>query len=304
MFDEELCNNGKAFTNKIWNAFRLIKGFEVTEIPQPEYAKVAIEWYEAKLQKTLVEIEDHFEKYRLSDALMAIYKLVWDDFCAWLLEMIKPGYQQPIDKATFDKVIELLEANLKLLHPFMPFLTEEIWQHIADRTPEQALIISEWPKMTAINENIIIDFDFVMEVISGIRTIRKEKNIPFKDTIDLKVWNNENSTTYFDAVITKLGNITSLEYVTEKVDGALAYRVKSNEYFIPISGAINVEEEIAKLTEELKYIKGFLKSVQGKLANEKFVSGAPDNVIAIERKKEADALANIATIEQSLSSLK
>ena len=304
MFDEELCNNGKAFTNKIWNAFRLIKGFEVTEIPQPEYAKVAIEWYEAKLQKTLVEIEDHFEKYRLSDALMAIYKLVWDDFCAWLLEMIKPGYQQPIDKVTFDKVIELLEANLKLLHPFMPFLTEEIWHHIAERTPEQALIISEWPKMTAVNESIITDFDFVMEVISGIRTIRKEKNIPFKDTIDLKVWNNENSTTYFDAVITKLGNITSLEYVTEKVDGALAYRVKSNEYFIPISGAINVEEEIAKLTEELKYIKGFLKSVQGKLANEKFVSGAPENVIAIERKKEADALANIATIEQSLSSLK
>ena len=304
MFDEELCNNGKAFTNKIWNAFRLIKGFEVTDIPQPEYAIVAIEWYEAKLQKTLLEIEDHFEKYRLSDALMAIYKLVWDDFCAWLLEMIKPGYQQPIDSTTFNKVIELLEANLKLLHPFMPFLTEEIWQHITDRTPEQALIIAEWPKITQVNETLITDFEFIMEVISGIRTIRKEKNIPFKETIDLKVWNNENATTYFDTVISKLGNIVSLEYVNEKVDGALSYRVKSNEYFIPISGNINVEEEIAKLTEELNYIKGFLKSVQGKLSNEKFVSGAPENVIAMERKKEADALANIATIEQSLASLK
>ena len=183
-------------------------------------------------------------------------------------------------------------------------LTEEIWQHITDRTPEQALIIAEWPKMTTVNETIITDFDFVMEVISGIRTIRKEKNIPFKDTIDLKVWNNEKATTHFDTVISKLGNIVSLEYVNEKVDGALSYRVKSNEYFIPITGSINVEEEIAKLTEELKYIKGFLKSVQGKLSNEKFVSGAPENVIAIERKKEADALANIATIEQSLAGLK
>jgi valyl-tRNA synthetase len=304
MFDEELCNNGKAFANKIWNAFRLIKGWEVTDIPQPEYAKVAVEWYEAKLQKTLVEIEDHFEKYRLSDALMSIYKLVWDDFCSWFLEMIKPAYQQPIDAATFNKVIELFEANLKLLHPYMPFLTEEIWQYIAERTPDQALIVSQWPTITGVNENIIADFDFVMEVISGIRTIRKEKNIPFKDAIDLKVVNAENASTYFDSVIVKLGNITSLEYVSEKVDGALSYRVKSNEYFIPITGAINVEEEIAKLSEELKYTQGFLKSVQAKLSNEKFVSGAPEAVIANERKKEADALAKIATIEQSLLSLK
>mgnify|MGYP006178687601 CR=1 FL=1 len=304
MFDEELCNNGKAFANKIWNAFRLIKGWEVTDIPQPEYAKVAVEWYEAKLQKTLVEIEDHFEKYRLSDALMTIYKLVWDDFCSWFLEMIKPAYQQPIDAATFNKVIELFEANLKLLHPYMPFLTEEIWQYIAERTPEQALIVSEWPAITGVNENIIADFDFVMEVISGIRTIRKEKNIPFKDAIDLKVVNAENASTYFDSVIVKLGNITTLEYVSEKVDGALSYRVKSNEYFIPITGAVNVEEEIAKLSEELKYTQGFLKSVQAKLSNEKFVSGAPEAVIANERKKEADALAKIATIEQSLLALK
>jgi valyl-tRNA synthetase len=304
MFDEELCNNGKAFANKIWNAFRLIKGWEVADIPQPESSKVAIEWYEAKLQQTLVEIEDHFEKYRLSDALMSIYKLVWDDFCSWFLEMIKPAYQQPIDRATFEKAIEMLEANLKLLHPFMPFLTEEIWQHITERTPEQALIIAEYPELKPFNEKLISEFDFAAEVVAGIRTIRKEKNIPFKEVIDLKVLNNENQSTIFDSVISKLGNIESLQYINDKIDGALTYRVKSNEYFIPVTGNIDVEAEIAKLTEELNYTKGFLKSVQGKLSNEKFVNGAPEQVILNERKKEADALAKIATIEQSLSSLK
>jgi valyl-tRNA synthetase len=304
MFDEELCNNGKAFANKIWNAFRLIKGWEVADIAQPEASKIAIDWYEAKLQQTLAEIEDNFEKYRLSDALMSIYKLVWDDFCSWFLEIIKPAYQQPIDKATFDKSIELLEANLKLLHPFMPFLTEEIWQYIAERTPEEALIISEWPTMKNKNANLIAEFDFVTEVVAGIRTIRKQKNIANKDSIDLKIINNEKNATTFDAVIIKLGNIESLEYVTEAVNGALTYRVKSNEYFIPIAGNIDVAAEIEKLEEELKYIQGFLKSVQIKLSNEKFVANAKPEIIANERNKEADALAKIATIEQSLASLK
>ncbi|WP_291138908.1 valine--tRNA ligase [Flavobacterium sp. UBA7663] len=304
LFDEELCNQGKGFSNKIWNAFKLIKGWEVADIAQPESSKVAIEWYEAKLQQTLAEIEDNFDKYRLSDALMAIYKLVWDDFCSWFLEMIKPGYQQPIDRATFEKAIEMLEANLKLLHPFMPFLTEEIWHHIAERTPEQALIVGEWPKAKAFDAKLIADFDFATEVISGIRTIRKDKNIPFKDTMELKVVNNEKASTYFDSVIQKLGNVSALEYVSDKVDGALSYRVKSNEYFIPITGNIDVEAEIAKLTEELNYTKGFLRSVQGKLSNDKFVAGAPEQVIANERKKESDALAKIATLEQSLASLK
>lgn len=304
LFDEELCNQGKGFSNKIWNAFRLIKGWEVADIAQPESSKVAIEWYEAKLQKTLAEIEDNFEKYRISDALMAIYKLVWDDFCSWFLEMIKPGYQQPIDKTTFDKAIEMLEENLKLLHPFMPFLTEEIWQHIAERTSEEALIVASWPEMKAFDEKLIADFDFATEVISGIRTIRKDKNISFKETIELKVVNNEKASTHFDSVIMKLGNVVDLVYVDEKVNGALSYRVKSNEYFIPVGGNVDLDAEIAKLEEELKYTKGFLRSVQGKLSNEKFVSGAPEQVIANERKKEADALAKIATLEQSLASLK
>jgi valyl-tRNA synthetase len=304
LFDEELCNQGKGFANKIWNAFKLIKGWEVADIAQPESSKVAIEWYEAKLQQTLVDIEDNFDKYRLSDALMGIYKLVWDDFCSWFLEMIKPGYQQPIDRATFDKAIEMLENNLKLLHPFMPFLTEELWYHIAERTTEQALIVGEWPTAKPFNAQLIADFDFATEVISGIRTIRKDKNIPFRDTIELRVMNNEKAATYFDSVILKLGNVEAIAYVSDKVDGALSYRVKSNEYFIPITGAIDVEAEIAKLTEELNYTKGFLRSVQGKLSNEKFVAGAPEQVIANERKKEADALAKIAMIEQSLAGLK
>ena len=305
MFDEELCNQGKAFTNKIWNAFKLIKGWEVSDvISQPESSKVAIEWYEAKLHQTLLEIEDNFEKYRISDALMGIYKLVWDDFCSWFLEMIKPAYQQPIDSVTFAKAIEMLENNLKLLHPFMPFLTEEIWQIIAERRTEEALIVSTWPEMKPFNARLIADFENTIEVISGIRTIRKDKNIPFKDTIELKIVNNDNASTYFDAVVTKLGNITALEYVSDKVEGALSFRVKSNEYFIPITGNIDVEAEIAKLTAELVYTQGFLKSVQNKLANEKFVAGAPEKVLANERQKEADALAKITMIEQSLAGLK
>ncbi len=304
MFDEDLCNNGKAFANKIWNAFRLIKGWEVAAISQPESSKVAIAWYEAKFQQTLVEIENHFDKYRLSDALMSIYKMVWDDFCSWFLEIIKPGYQQPIDETTLNKAIELLEANLKLLHPFMPFLTEEIWQYISERTPEQALIIAEYPKLIPFDENIISDFEFATEVIAGVRTIRKEKNIPMKDGINLKVVNHENVSSNFDSVIIKLANILHLEYISDKIDGALTYRVKSNEYFIPVSGVIDIQSEISKLTEELKYTLGFLKSVQGKLSNEKFVAGAPKNVLDNERKKEADALAKITTIEQSLANLK
>ncbi len=305
MFDEELCNQGKGFTNKIWNAFKLIKGWEVSDaIPQPESSKVAIAWYEAKLQQTLLEIEDNFEKYRISDALMAIYKLVWDDFCSWFLEMIKPAYQQPIDSQTLAKAIGMLENNMKLLHPFMPFLTEEIWQLLEERTSEEALIVSTWPEMKAFNAQLISDFENTIEVISGIRTIRKDKNIPFKDTIELRIVNNDKASTYFDAVVTKLGNITTLDYVSDKVEGALSFRVKSNEYFIPITGNIDVASEIAKLTEELNYIKGFLKSVQVKLSNEKFVANAKPEIIDNERKKEADALAKIETIEHSLAGLK
>ena len=305
MFDESLCQQGKGFGNKIWNAFKLIKGWEVKEdLAQPESSKIALEWYNAKFHETLVDIEDHFDKYRLSDALMSTYKLVWDDFCSWLLEMIKPGYQQPIDAKTYKAVIAVLEDNLKLLHPFMPFLSEEIWQLISERTPEDALIVSKWPEKEIVNGDLIRAFEFTQEVISGIRTIRKQKNIAFKDAIGFSVINNEKTATTFDEVISKLGNLEAINYVSEPVEGALTFRVKSNEYFIPMEGSIDVEAEIKKLTEELKYTEGFLKSVQKKLSNERFVAGAPEQVIANERKKEADALAKIETIKSSLASLK
>ena len=303
MFDEDLCNQGKGFVNKIWNAFRLVQGWEAKDIEQPESSKIALEWYTHKFQSALQEIEDHYSKYRLSDALMGMYKLIWDDFCSWLLEMIKPAYQQPIDSQTYASIISIFEDNLKILHPFMPFLTEEIWQHISERQPDNALIISEYPKMKPFDTQLISDFETVKDVVSGIRTIRKEKNIAFKDTIELMVLNNENLESKYDSIISKMGNISEMKNVTETVEGALTFRVLSNEYFIPMEGSIDVEAEIQKLTEELKYTEGFLKSVQGKLKNERFVNNAPEQVVASEKKKEADALAKIETIKASLSSL-
>ncbi|MEO9510747.1 MAG: valine--tRNA ligase [Flavobacteriaceae bacterium] len=303
MFDEALCQQGKNFANKIWNAFRLIKGWDVADLPQQEASKTGIAWYTSKFNQTLSEIEDHFSKYRISDALMAIYKLVWDDFCSWLLEIVKPAYQKPIDQTTFNAVIQLFEENLKLLHPFMPFLTEEVWQHIAERSPAEALIVSNWPKTMEFNAQLIADFDFAAEVISGIRTIRKKKNIPQKEALELSILNSENANSIMNSIISKLGNIEEMKMVDSGIDGALSFRVKSNEYFIPISGAIDVEAEIAKITEELNYTKGFLQSVQKKLSNERFVNNAPEQVVAVEKKKAADAEAKIETLEKSLASL-
>ena len=304
LFDETKLQQGKAFVNKITNAYRLVSGWEVSDtIDQPSSSKIAIEWYQSKFQSAYAEMEDHFSKYRLSDSLMTIYKLIWDDFCSWLLEMVKPGYQQPIDSTTFDAIICAFENNLKVLHPFMPFITEEIWHQISDRSTEEALIISRYPSINTVNNTVLNDFEIASEVISGIRTIRKEKNISFKEPIKLFVINNIEASSSFDAVIKKMGNVEHLEYIPEKIEGALTYRVKSNEYFIPMEGSINVETEIAKLTDELTYTKGFLKSIQAKLNNERFVNNAPEKVVASEKQKEADALAKIATLKNSLSSL-
>ncbi|CAA0150078.1 Valine--tRNA ligase [Tenacibaculum maritimum] len=305
MFDEDLCQQGKGFANKIWNAFRLIKGWEIDEnLAQPETAKIGLQWYDAKFQKVRSEIEDHFSKYRLSDALMAIYKLIMDDFSSWLLEIVKPGYQQPIDAKTYNSIIEVLENNLKILHPFMPFLTEEIWQYITERTSEEALVIARYPEIKDSDEQIITDFEFAMEVVSGIRTVRKEKNIPFREAVELSLVNNEGYTKEFDVIIKKLTNLSAVKYVTEKVEGAASFRVKSNEYFIPISmDNIDVEAEKVKLNAELKRAEGFLFGIQKKLSNERFVGNAPEKVIALERKKESDTVAKIETIKASLISL-
>ena len=304
MFDESLCQQGKSFSNKIWNSYKLINGWSVEDIEQPESSKLSIQWYENKFQSVLVEIEDHFNKYRLSDALMCVYKLIWDDFCSWLLELIKPEYQHPIDKLTFDSIINIFENNLRVLHPFMPFISEEIWQNISNRSVNEALIVSAWPKVESINRNMIKDFDFTSQVISSIRTIRKEKNISFKNSIELHVLNNENKSSNLDSLIIKLCNISKLVYTKTEVENSISFRVKSNNYYVPVdNNNINIEEEIIKLKTELQYIEGFLNSVRKKLSNSRFVENAPDKVIQIEKDKEQDALSKIKAIKDSLSSL-
>ena len=304
MFDESLCQQGKSFSNKIWNSYKLISGWSVEDIEQPEYNKLSIQWYENKFQSVLVEIEDHFNKYRLSDALMCVYKLIWDDFCSWLLELIKPEYQHPIDKLTFDSVINIFENNLRVLHPFMPFISEEIWQNISNRSVNEALIVSAWPKVESINRKMIKDFDFTSQVISSIRTILKEKNISFKNSIELHVLNNENKSSNLDSLIIKLCNISKLVYTKIEVENSISFRVKSNNYYVPVdNNNINIEEEIIKLKTELQYIEGFLNSVRKKLSNSRFVENAPDKVIQIEKDKEQDALSKIKAIKDSLSSL-
>ena len=304
MFDESLCQQGKSFSNKIWNSYKLISGWSVEDIEQPEYSKLSIQWYENKFQSVLVEIEDHFNKYRLSDALMSVYKLIWDDFCSWLLELIKPEYQHPIDKLTFDSVINIFENNLRVLHPFMPFISEEIWQNISNRSVNEALIVSAWPKVESINRKMIKDFDFTSQVISSIRTIRKEKNISFKNSIELHVLNNENKSSNLDSLIIKLCNISKLVYTKIEVENSISFRVKSNNYYVPVdNNNINIEEEIIKLKTELQYIEGFLNSVRKKLSNSRFVENAPEKVIQIEKDKEQDALSKIKAIKDSLSSL-
>jgi valyl-tRNA synthetase len=305
MFDVTLCQQGKSFSNKIWNAFRLIEGWEIdNSIDQPNSSKIAIQWYLSTFQNTLNEIEDHYSKFRLSDVLMSTYKLIWDDFCSWLLEITKPEYGQPIDAKTHQSLIAILEDNLRVLHPFMPFITEEIWQYIKKRKVDEALIVSKWPEHRSIDQILRKEFSLASEVISGIRTIRKQKNISFKESIALSILNNEKAKTTFDDVIIKLGNLSDINYVNGPIDNALTFRVKSNEYFIPVSETVNVEEALKKLNDELMYIEGFLKSVQKKLSNERFVNNAPQQVIEGERKKEADAKAKIETIKMSLKNLK
>ncbi len=303
LFDEALCQQGKNFANKVWNAFRLIQGWEVKDIPQSESAKLGLDWYRAKLAKTLSEINDHFEKYRISDALMSVYKLVWDDFCSWLLEIVKPAYQQPIDRTTYKTIISLFEANLRILHPFMPFLTEEIWQRFQKREKEEALIVSTWPVIPLEGQELIPEFEFASAVISAVRNIRKEKNLPNKEALELRLIDKEKLNQRWDVVIKKLAHLKNIESVGTAVEGAVTFRVRSNEYFIPLEGKLDTEAEIKKIREELQYTRGFLASVEKKLSNERFVNNAPEKVVALEQKKASDALAKIETLEKSLANL-
>ena len=303
LFDEALCEQGRNFNNKIWNAFRLVKGWQVADIEQPEYAKLATEWFDSMLAKTAEEVNDLFGKYRLSEALMAVYKLFWDEFSSWYLEMVKPTYGQPIDKVTYEKTLAFFETLLKLLHPFMPFITEELWQHIYDRQPGESIMTQTLVKDMPYNEALIAQFEAVKEVISGIRTIRLQKNIAQKEALALEV-TGENPVAGFDSVIAKLCNLSEIKQVETKSEGAAAFMVGTTEYAVPLGNLINVEEELKKLEADLKYQEGFLQSVMKKLSNEKFVSKAPANVIEMERKKQADAETKIAALKESIAALK
>ena len=303
LFDDALCEQGRNFNNKIWNAFRLVKGWNVAEIEQPEYAKLAISWFDAMLSKTVAEVNDLFSKYRLSEALMAVYKLFWDEFSSWYLEMIKPAYGQPIDQITYEKTLGFFDTLLKLLHPFMPFITEELWQHIYERKDGESIMVQTLKVAENYDEAIIAKFEVVKEVIGGIRTIRLQKNIAQKETLSLEVI-GENPVAAFDSVIAKLCNLSAITTVSNKADGAAAFMVGTTEYAVPLGNLINVEEELKKLEADLKYQEGFLQSVMKKLSNEKFVSKAPAQVIEMERKKQADAETKIAALKESIAALK
>ncbi|HLP55433.1 MAG TPA: valine--tRNA ligase [Fluviicola sp.] len=302
-FDSSQCEQGRNFTNKVWNAFRLVTGWEVRPIEQPKSSQIAIKWFEARFNQELANINDLMDKFRISEALMAIYKLVWDDFCAWYLEMIKPGYEQPIDQATLDQTIVFFEQLLSLMQPFTPFVAEEIWHLLRERKDGDDIIIAPWPKVKAINETVLKQFTVAEEVITNIRNVRKKNNIANKVRIDLFVKKNADLDQTFDPVIVKMGNLSQLEYTAEKIGNANSFLVNSNEFFVPFGELVDVEAEKAKAEEELTYIKGFLNSVQKKLQNEKFVAGAPEQVLAGERKKEADALQKIAVLEEKLAGL-
>ena len=301
LYDDSLCEQGRNFNNKIWNAFRLVKGWEVADIEQPEYAKTAVKWFEAVLNKTLAEVDDLFGKFRLSEALMAVYKLFWDEFSSWYLEMVKPAYGKPVDRATYEATLGFFDALLRLLHPFMPFITEELWQHIAERKDGESVMTALLPKAGAFSEQTIADMDVAKDIIAGIRTVRLQKNIPNKEELELQVMGEGNVPV--ESIIKKLANLSAVANVSEKDATAAAFMVGTTEYAVPLGNNINVEEELKKLEADLKYQEGFLQSVLKKLSNEKFVNNAPAKVIEMERKKQADAEAKIATLKESISAL-
>ena len=301
LFDENLCQQGKNFANKIWNAFRLIQSWEVDEtLKTCATATAGIDWYSAKFQQTLATIDDHFSKYRISDALMSTYKLIWDDFCSWLLEIVKPAYNTGIDRETYAKVRVLFEDNLRLLHPFMPFLSEELWHALKSRTKAEALIVSDLPKQKDIDMDILNQFEHTATLVAQLRTVRKEQNISFKEPLDLVETSQDNIS--LRPIVEKLVNIQSWTKEEQAPDQAISFRVNAREYFVPV-GASNIEEERKKMEEELAYQEGFLSSVEKKLSNERFVSNAPEQVVAIERKKAADAQTKITALKARLSAL-
>lgn len=302
LFDESLCEQGRNFNNKIWNAFRLVKGWEVNDTnEQPETAKIAINWFGNVLSKTIVELDDLFSKYRLSEALMMVYKLFWDEFSSWYLELVKPAYRQPIDRTTYQATLAFFDSLLRLLHPFMPFITEELWQALNERKPGESITIAQQPKANRVDEKLIADFEITKQIIAGIRTIRLQKNIPNKDELTLQVIGNHDSR--FDTAVAKMANLSSIENLSEKPAVTIGFLVGTTEFIVPMSDKMDVEAELKKMKAEREYYAGFLQSVMKKLGNERFVQNAKPEIVENERKKQADAESKIALLEESIKAL-
>lgn len=302
-YDDSMPEQGRNFGNKIWNAFRLVQGWNVdANIAQPESAKVTVEWFNSLLSRSIKEIDEQFANFRISETLMQVYKLFWDEFSAWYLELVKPAYGSPIDAKTYEATLEIFDKMLKLLHPFMPFITEEIWHYLAERKDGESIMREQMPAAGDYNELLIADVEFAKEVIANLRTIRKDKNIPQKDSLEL-FYNGEMNPAVISLIV-KLGNLTEVKATDIKVDGASSFLVKTTEFFVPLGDKLDVEEELKKLSAELEYTKGFLNSVMKKLSNEKFVNSAPEAVVNGERKKQADAEAKIVALEAQIAQLK
>ena len=303
LYDDALCEQGRNFNNKIWNAFRLVKGWEVADIEQPEHSRLAVQWFDNVLRSTEAEVKDLFSKFRLNEALMAIYRLFWEEFSAWYLEAVKPAYQQPIDRSTMDATLRFFDSLLRLLHPFMPFITEELWQHIDERKDGESIMYAPINQTPAeADTDLLKAMEEAKSIISGVRNVRLSKNIPQKQPMNLMIvgkWTNP-----FKSIVEKLGSLESITDADAKDPAAASFMVGTTEYCVPLEGAINVEEEIKKLQAELDYAIGFLKSVEKKLSNERFVANAPESVVAAERKKQADAQSKIKTLEESIAALK
>ncbi len=305
MFDEALCEQGRNFGNKIWNAYRLINGWEVDEnMSQTKNNAISIMWFEHTLSKAIAEIDEMFASYRISEAFMRIYKLFWDEFSGWYLELVKPAYQTPIDRATMDATRRFFDYLMRLIHPFMPFVTEEIWQDLEPRKAGESIMYAPMPKATAVDENLLMRFDLVKEIISNVRNIRKQRNIPQRKTLVLNFILDENFPAELADVVVKMCNLENVAAVEKKNPAAESFMVKTTQYFIPMEDSIDVEAELKKLSDELTYLEGFLASVMKKLSNERFVQSAPEKVVANERAKQADAEAKIAAIKERMEALK
>ena len=302
LYDDSLCEQGRNFNNKIWNAFRLVKSWNVADIEQPEHSKLAVKWFESVLNSTLAEVDDLFSKFRLNDALMTVYRLFWEEFSAWYLEIIKPAYGEPIDKATYDTTLGFFDVLLRLLHPFMPFITEELWQHISERADGESIMYANLPKAGAVDADVVKLMSEAKEIVSGVRNVRTSKNIPNKNALKLQVVGK--FTNPYATIIKKLAGVDEISEVASKDATAASFLVGTTEYAVPLGSNINVEEELDKLQKELEYMQGFLRTVEKKLSNEKFVAHAPEAVVNGERKKKADAESKIATLQESIAALK